>query len=111
MRSLTFAKDFNNSKLFFSNSELSKILSLYSIGVSQGNWRDYAIDYKINEANFFMFKHSLAYPDCILTKSFRTKKNSFIYKLDMGNKNRNKFNKIDDLLIILKRKNFRLVKM
>ena len=46
-----------------------------------GNWKDYAINFNKNEANFYMYKHSLASPDCILTKSIKYKKQKFIYKL------------------------------
>ena len=53
MHSLTFGKAFNNSKLFFSSSELNKILLCYSVGVSKGKWKDYAINFDKNEANFF----------------------------------------------------------
>ena len=109
MHSLSLGKSINNSKLFFSKSELSKILSCYSFGVSIGNWKDYAMNFNTNEANFFIFKHSLASPDCILTKSKKLKKNEIIYKLNLVNKKKNNFKKIDDLLIILKRENLNLV--
>ena len=73
MHSLAFGKSFHNSKLFFSNSELGKILSCYSVGVSKGKWKDYAISFKNNEVNFLMFKHSLVIPDCVLTKTKKIK--------------------------------------
>ena len=109
MHSLSLGKSINNSKLFFSKSELSKILSCYSVGVSKGNWRDYAINFKKNEVNFFIFKHSYASPDCILTKLKKNKNNKIIYKLDVNNQKANKFYKIDDLLTILKRNNFKII--
>ena len=73
MKSLSFDKSFNNSKLFFSKNELSKILSCYSLGVSRGNWKDYAINFSKNEASFLMFKNTVGFPDCVLTKSLRNK--------------------------------------
>jgi len=109
MHSLTFGKDLHNSKLFFSSKELCKILSCYSLGVSRGSWKDYAINFKNNEANFFMFKHSLASPDCILTKSKKFKRNEFIFKLKLKNEKRNNSKQIDDLLIILKRNHFKII--
>ena len=108
MHSLTLGKTLHNSKLFFSKNELTKILSCYSLGVSKGKWKDYALNFKKNEAIFFMFKHSLASPDCILTKSIKTKKNKYIYQLYIENKNKNKFNEIDDLIYILKRKHIKI---
>ena len=67
------SRNINNSKLYFSKSELSKILNCYSLGVSKGNWKDYAIIFGKQEASFYMFKHSLASPDCILTKITKNK--------------------------------------
>ena len=58
----------NNHKLYFSKSELSKILNCYSIGVSNGNWKDYALNFNSNEAIFSFFKHTHASPDCVLKK-------------------------------------------
>ena len=102
-------RNFYNSKLFFSKSELSKILSCYSLGVSKGSWRDYAIFFDNHEATFYMFKHSFSSPECILTKSTGSKKNKFFFKLELVNKKKNKFNQIDDLLVLLKRKQFKII--
>ncbi len=107
--SLTLRKKINNSNLFFSKNELSKILSCYSLGVSKGTWKDYAINSNKNEANFFIFKHSYALPDCILTKSKQIKKNKIIFYLNTSNKRKNFFNKIDDLITVLKRNQFKLL--
>ena len=75
-----------------------------------GNWKDYAINFNKNEANFYMYKHSLASPDCILTKSIKYKKQKFIYKLKYAKLKKNKFGKIDDLIVFLKRKQFVILK-
>ena len=111
MNSLTSEISFHNSKLFFSRIELNKILACYSLGVSRGNWKDYAINFRKNEAIFFIFKNSFATPHCILTKSVKNKKNKFIYDLNIGNIKKNNFNKINNLLILLKRKNFKLLNL
>ena len=109
MHSVSFGKTFNNSKLFFSKNELSKILSCYSLGVSRGNWKDYAINFHYIEAVFFMFKHSLASPYCILKKSKKRKKNKIIFELKFENQKINIFEKIDDLVTILKRNNLKII--
>ena len=44
--------------VFFSKTELTSILSLYSKQVSKGYWKDYALDSKIDNAIFSVFKHS-----------------------------------------------------
>ena len=110
MNLLSPVRTFHNSKLFFSKNELTKILSCYSTGVSKGKWKDYAILFKKHEASFYMFKHSLANPDCILTKYTKTKKQRFAYKLEFNNKRKNQFNQIDELLALLKRSQFKIFK-
>ena len=80
------SRNINNSKLYFSKSELSKILNCYSLGVSRGNWKDYAIDFTKNEAIFFIYNHSWATPYCILKKFTARKKEQIIYNLSITNK-------------------------
>ena len=100
----------NKSKLYFSRPEFNKILEYYLNGVSKGNWKDYAINFSKNEASFLMFKNTVGFPDCVLTKSLRNKKNKFIYKLQSNHHSKNNnFNHIDELLIILKRKNLKII--
>ena len=107
--SLTSSSHFNNSKLFFSRIELNKILSCYSLGVSNGNWKDYSINFNKNEANFFIYKYSNTIPDYILTKYIKHKKNKILFKLKLGTKNKKDSDKIEDLIAILKRKNIKLI--
>ena len=64
----------NNHNLYFSKNELSKILNLYSKGVASGEWKDYAIDFGKNNAFFYIFKHTLASPECVLNKTREKKK-------------------------------------
>jgi hypothetical protein len=109
MNLLTSVRNFHNSKLFFSKHELSKILTCYSIGVSRGSWKDYAIFFGKQEVAFYMFKHSLALPDCILTKTTKSKKNTVIYNLEFQNKKKSKFHEIDDLIALLKRRELRII--
>ena len=109
MNVLPSLSKYHNSKLFFSKNELTKILNCYSLGVSRGNWKDYAIDFTKGEANFYIFKHSLASPDCILTKKAKSNKNIFIYDLKTQNNKKSKFNKIDDLLVLLKRRSLHII--
>ena len=109
MNLISPVKNLHNSKLYFSKNELSKILNCYSLGVSRGSWKDYAISFGKQKTSFYMFKHSLASPDCILTKSKKQKKNIILYDLQLSNKKNSKFSKIDDMLALLKRKEFKLL--
>ena len=56
-----------------------------------------------------MFKHSLASPDCILTKTDKSKKNIITYNLQLQNNKKTRFTRIDDLLALLKRREFKII--
>ena len=62
------SRNINNSKLYFSKYELTALLNCYSIGVSKGNWKDYAVNFTSNEAFFFIYKNSFSLPDYIICK-------------------------------------------
>ncbi len=93
----------NNHKLYFSKSELSKILNCYSFGVSNGNWKDYALNFKSNEAIFSFYKHTHASPDCILKKYKEKKKKKTLFHLFINNKKNSKYEDIDKLLLSIRR--------
>ncbi len=93
----------NNHKLYFSKIELTKILNCYSIGVSNGNWKDYALNFKSNEAIFSFYKHTLATPDCILKKFREKKKKRTLYHLFINNRKNSKYEDIDKLIASIKR--------
>ena len=107
---VTPRSNLNNSKLYFSKSELTKILKCYSLGVSKGNWKDYAIDFSKNEAIFLIYKHSYATPDCILSKLKERKRQQITYKLSISNKRYIKFSNIDELISSLKRKYIKVIR-
>ena len=105
---VTSSASTNNHNLYFSKDELAKILNLYSKGVSNGEWKDYAINFNNNNAFFYIFKHSLASPECILNKSLENKKRKIFYNLTSKNQKR-KFDNLDLLLSSLNRKIFKLL--
>ena len=90
------------------NNKLSKILKLYSKGVSRGEWKDYAIDFNKNNAFFYFFKHTLAGPEFILNKSLEKKKRKIFYYLKLNNLNK-KFENLDSLISSMNRKTFKLI--
>ena len=102
MRSLSSTFNPNNHKLYFSKSEISKILNCYSIGVSNGNWKDYALNFNTNEAIFSFFKHTHASPDCVLKKYKEKKKKKTLFHLFINKKN-TKYEDIDKLLLSIRR--------
>ncbi len=93
----------NNHKLYFSKSELSKILNCYSLGVSNGNWKDYALNFKSNEAIFSFYKHTHASPDCVLKKYKEKKKTKTFFHLFINNRKNSKYEDIDKLLLSIRR--------
>ena len=105
---VTSSASTNNHNLYFSKDELAKILNLYSKGVSSGEWKDYAIDFNKNNAFFYIFKHSLAAPECILNKSLERKKRKIFFNLKSKNQN-NKFENLDQLISSLNRKIFKIL--
>ena len=105
---LTSSASTNNHNLYFSKDELAKILNLYSKRVSSGEWKDYAIDFNKNNAFFYIFKHSLAAPECILNKSLEKKKRKIFYNLKSKNQNK-KYENLDQLLSSLNRKIFKIL--
>ena len=98
----------NNHNLYFSKEELSKILSIYSKGVSSGKWKDYAIDFNKNNAFFYIFKHTLASPECTLNKSLERRKRKIFFNLKSKNMNK-KFETLDSLISSLNRNVFKLI--
>ena len=98
----------NNHNLYFSKNELSKILNIYSKGVSRGEWKDYAIHFNKNNAFFYIFKHTLAGPECVLNKSLEKKKKRIFYNLISKNFNK-KFENLDLLIASLNRNIFKLI--
>ncbi len=108
MSLVTSSASTNNHNLYFSKYELAKILNLYSKGVSSGEWKDYAIDFNKNNAFFYIFKHSLAAPECVLNKSLERKKRKIFYNLKSKNQNK-KYDNLDLLLSSLYRKIFKIL--
>ena len=46
----------------FDRRELARLLSLYSMRVATGEWRDYAIDFRPGMAIFSIFRHTAEQP-------------------------------------------------
>ena len=77
-------KNIEKKIIFFSKLELSSILNLYSKEVSKGNWRDYALDSKIDNAIFSIYRHTQDKPMFQIIKNsqkgFRNKPSFYIKK-------------------------------
>ena len=77
-------KKFEKKIIFFSKLELTSILNLYSKQVSNGHWRDYALDSKIDNAIFSIYRHTHDKPMFQIIKNsqkgFRNKPSFYIKK-------------------------------
>ena len=77
-------KKIEKKYIFFSKSELTCILSLYSKQVSKGHWKAYALDNKIDNAIFSIYRHSQEQPTYQIIKNsqkgFRNKPSFYIKK-------------------------------
>ena len=77
-------KNIEKKIVFFSKLELTSILNLYSKQVSKGHWRDYALDSKIDNAIFSIYRHTHDKPMFQIIKNsqkgFRNKPSFYIKK-------------------------------
>ena len=92
-------KKIEKNFIFFSKLELTSILNLYSKQVSKGYWRDYALDSKVDNAIFSIYKHSQDKPMYqiikISQKGFRNKPRFYIKK---GEEVINKSNSLSNII-------------
>ncbi len=98
----------NNHNLYFSKNELTKILNLYSKGVSRGEWKDYAMNFNKYNAFFYIFKHTLAKPECVLNKSLERKRKKIYFEIISKNLNK-RFENLDTLISALNRKSLKII--
>ena len=66
---------------FFDRSELSLILSIYGKKVSQGIWKDYAIDHCANKAFFSFYRSSFEKAFLQIEKNTKATKSKLKYRL------------------------------
>ena len=85
-------------KVTFSKKDLNSIISVYSKNVSNGNWKDYSINFERNYAEFSIYKHTHASPEFSIIKN--KKKIFFIYSRKQELK---KSKYIKDVLNVLKK--------
>jgi hypothetical protein len=73
-------------EVFFSRRELGEILSAYSMGVIQGDWRDYAIDRGGHMATFSIFRSSREHPLYSFVKTQKPGQSDPVFALFNGPK-------------------------
>jgi hypothetical protein len=55
--------------MYFTRAELNQLLGLYSLHVTRGVWRDYAIDHFPGLARFSVFRHTHEAPAYMIIKT------------------------------------------
>ena len=92
-------KKIEKKLLFFSKRELTSILNLYSKQVSKGAWRDYALDSKIDNAIFSIYRHAQDKPMYqIVKKSIKGFRNKPIFYIKKGEEIISKSNNLSIIL-------------
>ena len=98
-------KKIEKNFIFYSKIELSLILNLYSKQVAKGYWRDYALDSKIDNAVFSIYKHTHDKPMYqIIKKSKKGFRNKPEYLILDDIKIINKSNELKTVLSIFEKK-------
>ena len=88
INSLKINKNHKKLKIiYFSQKELCNILSAYSTKVSEGIWKDYAIDNSIGFALFSIFRNTYEKPIWMIQKSFINNKKIYMFSLMSQNGN------------------------
>lgn len=90
--------------LYFNRSELDALLSLYSHQVSDGAWRDYAIDHRPGLALFSIFRHSFDRPLFTIAKRMQPTGNQPEYMLFDTQKMLARKGRLPDLLTYFRKK-------
>lgn len=70
--------------VFFSRLELNQLLSLYSLHVVSGEWRDYAIDHRRDAAVFSVFRHAAERPLYAISKFTQATPGQPLYVVSRG---------------------------
>lgn len=82
----------------FTKEELATIIALYSKRVSQGEWRDYALDHQKDMAMFSIFRHTAEHPLYTITKHRGTKNRATQFQANHGVNIINKSNDLKDVI-------------
>jgi hypothetical protein len=86
----------------FDRRELGQLLSLYSMRVRTGEWRDYAIDFRPGMAIFSIFRHTAENPLYAIAKV--PSSNAGIYMVYNGPRKLAHGDILEDVLSVFERK-------
>ena len=90
------------SRVSFDRNELRELLNEYSRRVATGEWRDYAIDFKLDRAVFSVFRHTAEHPLYSIEKI--PGKGGGMWRLRRGPERLKQSRKLSDVLAVIDRR-------
>ncbi|MDA9896952.1 DUF2794 domain-containing protein [Pelagibacterales bacterium] len=99
------------SQTFFNRNELNQILSIYGKKVSEGKWKDYAIDHLETSAIFSFFRNTFESASLKIVKHKRLSKSKLKYHLvSSTGSDIKRSNELDLIINYLNKANLEVIK-
>ena len=99
------------TQTFFNKTELNQILSIYGKKVSEGKWKDYAIDHLESSAIFSFFRNTFESASLKIIKHKRISKSKLKYHLVSSSGSDIKCsNELDLIINYLNKANLEIIK-
>ena len=99
------------TQTFFNKTELNQILSIYGKKVSEGKWKDYAIDHLEESAIFSFFRNTFESASLKIIKHKRISKSKLKYHLvSSSGSDIKRSNELDLIINYLNKANLEIIK-
>ena len=99
------------TQTFFNKTELNQILSIYGKKVSEGKWKDYAIDHLESSAVFSFFRNTFESASLKIIKHKRISKSKLKYHLvSSSGSDIKRSNELDLIINYLNKANLEIIK-
>jgi len=99
------------TQTFFNKTELNQILSIYGKKVSEGKWKDYAIDHLESSAIFSFFRNTFESASLKIIKHKRISKSKLKYHLvSSSGSDIKRINELDLIINYLNKANLEIIK-
>ena len=99
------------TQTFFNKTELNQILSIYGRKVSEGKWKDYAIDHLESSAIFSFFRNTFESASLKIIKHKRISKSKLKYHLvSSSGSDIKRSNELDLIINYLNKANLEIIK-
>ena len=99
------------TQTFFNKTELNQILSIYGKKVSEGKWKDYAIDHLESSAIFSFFRNTFESASLKIIKHKRISKSKLKYHLvSSSGSDIKRSNELDLIIKYLNKANLEIIK-